>query len=137
VTPAGDQPVLAARTEASSLWTRPVRLIIFGVVAVASVLALAFGAVNARNVTFNLLVDEGGTTGIPRFSRERVADIWRTMWDNAPVFGSVDLVRMTILIGGTAFVLAGLALVYLALVPSRAEWVSDLSGETDHSTHRD
>ncbi len=123
-------PVFAAQSGPGPLWTRPIRIGVLGAAILAILLAIAFIPVTARNVTYNLFVDEGATVGIPRFTSERVMDVWRLMWDQAPTFGSVDLVRMTILIGATAFVLAGLAVVFLAFVPSRAEWVNDLTGHT-------
>jgi hypothetical protein len=127
------EPVLAERQDAPALWTRPVRLAVFAVVSLAGLAYLAFGTVLARNVTYNLNVDEGAYNGIPRFSRESMMSVWSTMLDRAPDFGSTDLIRLVLVGGGAAFLVASIAILYLTLVPSRGEWSADLSGTGSES----
>lgn len=109
-----------------SLWSQQVRTIVIGAVVVASLVYLLFGTVLARNVTFNRLIDEGAYNGIRRFRRETIMDVWRTMWDKAPDFGSIDLTRIILLISTVAFFAAFASIITLVFVPSRREWAAGL-----------
>lgn len=118
-------PRLAA---VGSPWSKPVRFIALGVIIVASLAYVLFGTVLARNVTFNMSsdIDPGAKNGIPRYSRETVMNIWRTMWDKAPDFGSVDATRTILLVATVSFFAAFAAIVLLVFVPAREEWSASL-----------
>lgn len=103
-----------------------------GVVIVASLVYLLFGTILARNVTFNRLVDEGAYNGIRRFRRETIMDVWQTMWDKAPDFGSIDLTRGILVVSTVAFFAAFALIIALIFVPSRQEWAAGL-GEGQES----
>ncbi len=117
-----------------SIWSRSVRTIVIGVVIVASLVYLLFGTILARNVTFNRLIDEGAYNGIRRFRRETIMDVWRTMWDRAPDFGSIDLTRGILLVSTVAFFAAFVMIVTLVFVPSRREWATGLGDGQESDT---
>ena len=132
-------PVTPSRiATVGSLWTKPVRWVVTGVVVLAAVAYVLFGTVLARNVTYNMsgAIDPGRSNGIPRYSRETIASVWRTMWDKAPDFGSIDATRAILLVATVAFFLAFAAVVTLVFVPGQPEWAASLTDrqDPDHAT---
>jgi hypothetical protein len=119
---ADDRAEAEAKTAGSPRW----RLAGFGLVLAAALAWLGFGTVTARNVYFNVFVDEGRYNGIPRFTRETVVSVWSAMWDRTPDFGSIDLTRAILFGSVAAFVVAAVAVVYLVLVPSERDWSDGL-----------
>ena len=116
-----------------SLWTRPVRWVVTGVVLIAALAYVLFGTVLARNVTYNMsgAIDPGASNGIPRYSRETITSVWRTMWDKAPDFGSIDATRAILLVATVAFFLAFAAVLMLVFVPGQREWAASLADRQD------
>ncbi len=114
---------------AETMWLAGVRSLIVLVVVGAIFAYVAFGSVLARNVTFNMsqAIDPGAANGIRRFRRETIMDVWQTMWDRAPGFGSIDLTRGILLVSTVAFFAAFVMIVTLVFVPSRREWATGLS----------
>lgn len=125
-----DKPHLAS---VESLWSRPARVVAIAVILLAMLIYGLFGTVLARNVTFNIShsIDPGAKSPIPRYSRETIASIWRTMWDKAPDFGSVDATRLILLVATVAFFAAFAAIIMLVFVPARQEWSASLGERQD------
>jgi hypothetical protein len=117
-----------------SLWSRPVRAVVLAVIVVASLGYALFGTVLARNVTYNMsgAIDPGASNGIPRYSRETIASIWQTMWDKAPDFGSVDAIRIVLVVATLLFFMAFAVIITLIFVPARQEWTASF-GESQES----
>lgn len=122
-------PETVALAPVRDLWTSPVRATIAGVVVVALAAYVAFGSILARNVTFNLYAgtgDWGSYNAIRRFRRESVIDVWTTMWNRSPDFGSVDLTRWLIAGGAVVFLVGSIALLAVTFVPSTQAWQASL-----------
>ncbi len=119
---------------AETMLSSGLRIIIVVGVVVAILAYLAFGTVLARNVTFNRLLDQGALNGIRRYSRETILDVWRTMWDRAPDFGSIDLTRGILLVSTVAFFAAFVMIITLVFVPSRREWAAGLGDGQESDT---
>lgn len=126
-------PETVALAPVRDLWTSPVRATIAGVVVAALAAYVAFGSILARNVTFNIYgggVDGNGDWGayaaIRRFRRESVIDVWTTMWNRSPDFGSVDLTRWLIAGGAVVFLVGSIALLAVTFVPSTQAWQASL-----------
>lgn len=111
-----------------ALWSRRIRTIAVIVIAAVVIGYVLFGTILARNVTFNMSqnIDPGRTTGIRRFSRESIVDVWQTIWDKAPDFGSIDLTRGILAVSTVAFFAAFALIIALIFVPSRQEWAAGL-----------
>ena len=114
-----------------SLSSRPIRMVVVTVVLVAVIGYASLGTVLARNVTFNISdsVDPGAYNGIRRYTRETIMSVWRTMWDRAPEFGSIDMTRMVLLISTIVFFVAFATIIVTVFVPSRREWLSGLEDD--------
>ena len=119
-----------------TLWSRSVRSLVVVLLVGAAVAYALFGTVLARNVTFNMSqsIDPGRSNGIRRFSRETIMGVWRTMWDKAPDFGTVDLTRGILLVSTVAFFAAFALVIMLIFVPSRREWAASLGDDQASDT---
>ncbi len=119
-----------------TLLTRGVRSLIVTVIAASVIAYVLFGTILARNVTFNMSqnIDPGASNGIRRFSRESIMDVWRTMWDKAPDFGSIDLTRSILLISTVVFFAAFALIIALIFVPSRQEWAAGFEDGQESDT---
>lgn len=119
-----------------TLATRGVRSLIVTVIAAMVIAYVLLGTILARNVTFNMSqnIDPGASNGIRRFSRESIMDVWRTMWDKAPDFGSIDLTRSILLISTVVFFAAFALIVALIFVPSRQEWAAGFEDGQESDT---
>ena len=111
-----------------------IRALLVMVVVVAFLAYVAFGTVLARNVTFNRLVDPGALHGIRRFRRETITEVWQTMWERAPDFGTIDLTRGILLVSTVAFFAAFVMIISLVFVPSRREWAAGLGDGQESDT---
>lgn len=128
------EPATPHLATVDSLWSRPARAIVLGIIIVAGLVYVLFGTVLARNVTYNMspAIDPGASNGIRRYSRETIASIWQTMWDKAPDFGSVDAIRIVLLVATLLFFIAFAAIIMLIFVPARQEWTASF-GESQES----
>ena len=119
-----------------TLWSRPVRWLVVVFLVGAAVAYCVFGTLLARNVTFNQSqgIDPGASNGIRRFYRETILGVWRTMWDKAPDFGTIDLTRGILLVSTMAFFAAFALVISLIFVPSRQEWTASLGDGQESDT---
>ena len=128
-----EQPRLAAVRPVSAILSSTVRAWIVGVVAVIGVAYLLFGTVLARNVTYNIMldIDPGSKSPLRRYQRQSIVSIWHTMVHRAPDFGSVPVMQVVLVVSAVVFVVAAIALCYVAFVPSEEAWASDIGARRD------
>ena len=131
-------PRLASQGPVPSVLSPHLRAWIIGVIAVIGVAYLLFGTVLARNVSYNIMtaIDPGSSTALRRYQRQSIVSIWHTMVDRAPDFGSVTLMQAVLIVSVVVFVVAAVAVCYIAFVPSEEAWASDIGARRDGAANR-
>lgn len=131
--PEPETPRLAEVRPVRTIFGQTARAWIVGVVAVIGVAYLLFGTVLARNVTYNIMsaIDPGSSSPLRRYQRQSIVSIWHTMVHRAPDFGSVPAMQVVLVVSAVVFVVAAIALCYVAFVPSEEAWASDIGMRRD------